>query len=217
MAPPDAAHFQFVMRIVAGEARGRKLSAPRSKLVRPTSDRVREAVFNTLGSLGAELEGACVADLFAGTGALGLEAISRGAKQAIFMDNSPQALAALGDNITSLGWQEHSSVYPLDVMSTQAQNILESQYFDLVFCDPPYVFDSWAELLGKLNCGLLVAESDTEIDIKISSKISSKTSTQISSKSAAFNDLSKPDWEIRKIKQYGATVITIIAPIASKT
>lgn len=194
------------MRIVSGEARGRKLTAPKSHQVRPTSDRVREAIFNTLGSMSVEFQGACVADLFAGTGALGLEAISRGAKQATFMDNFPQALTALKGNIGSLGWQERCRVYPLDVMSEQAHNIFATQHFDVIFCDPPYIFADWEELLGKLRCDLLVAES--------SDQPVAQSSKESVAKSAIATAISKANWQIRKIKHFRTTVITIIEPFA---
>ena len=91
------------MRIVAGSARGRKLAAPDGPDTRPTSDRVREAMFNALYSLDDVVADATVLDLFAGTGALGLEALSRGAAHAVFVERNPRALRALEQNIDSTG------------------------------------------------------------------------------------------------------------------
>src|SRR5262245_17634651 len=90
------------MRIVAGSRRGRKLAAPEGSATRPTSDRVREAVFNALYSLGDPIDGATVVDLFAGTGAYGLEALSRGAAHAVFVESNRPAFAVLTANIRAL-------------------------------------------------------------------------------------------------------------------
>src|SRR5690348_13221449 len=90
------------MRVVAGTAGGRRLRAPKGTTIRPTSDRVRESIFNSLQSMDA-IEGAAVADLFAGTGALGIEALSRGAASAIFVDEDRAAAALIRDNLAATG------------------------------------------------------------------------------------------------------------------
>ncbi|MGA1345675.1 MAG: RsmD family RNA methyltransferase, partial [Ilumatobacteraceae bacterium] len=90
------------MRVVAGELRGRRIVAPAGRDTRPTTDRVREAIFNALGSAGL-VEGALVADLFAGSGALGIEALSRGAERCVFVETDRAALAALEQNLDHLG------------------------------------------------------------------------------------------------------------------
>ncbi len=132
------------MRIVGGAWRGRRLAAPAGHGVRPTSDRAREALFNILenGPAFAELDiaGAVVVDAFAGTGALGLEALSRGAALALFLETDADALVVLRQNLDSLGARERARAYPLD--ATQPGRAPEA--CDLALLDPPY----GAELAG---------------------------------------------------------------------
>src|SRR5438093_104252 len=103
------------MRVVAGTARGRRLQAPPGRDVRPTSDRVREAVFSSLASLDV-IEGATVADLFAGSGAMGVEALSRGAASATFVDSSAAAVAAIRANLADTGLAGTATVVRADVL-----------------------------------------------------------------------------------------------------
>lgn len=123
------------MRIVSGHLRGRRLVAVPGRKTRPTADRVREAVFNILGSAP---RGAAVLDLFAGTGALGIEALSRGARMAVFVDTAPQAVAVLRKNVESCGLQDCARILRWDILKNM--NCLKpySRTFDLVFLDPPY-------------------------------------------------------------------------------
>src|SRR5574340_694484 len=100
------------MRIISGEARGRHLRAPRGAATRPTADRVREALFNILG----DVAGLAVLDLFAGTGALGLEALSRGAASAVLVDNAEAAVRVIQANVALLGYEDRSRVLRLDVV-----------------------------------------------------------------------------------------------------
>ncbi|MBW2276408.1 MAG: 16S rRNA (guanine(966)-N(2))-methyltransferase RsmD [Deltaproteobacteria bacterium] len=123
------------MRVVAGQAKGRKLVAPSGRDVRPTSDRVREALFSTLGTAVA---GARVLDLFAGSGALGLEALSRGASVAVFVDNSRRAVDAVRRNLEATGFGECARVIPGDALVVLDRLGGERSAFDLVFLDPPY-------------------------------------------------------------------------------
>jgi 16S rRNA (guanine966-N2)-methyltransferase len=117
------------MRIVAGELKGRRLRSPRGGGVRPTADRVREAIFSILGSV----EGAVVLDLFAGTGALGLEALSRGAASATLVDRAP---ATARRNVDDLGLGERAELVRSDVPRYLRR--VAGARFDLVFIDPPY-------------------------------------------------------------------------------
>jgi 16S rRNA (guanine966-N2)-methyltransferase len=119
------------MRVIAGRLGGRRLGAPRGQATRPTSDRVREALFSALG----DVSGARVLDLYAGTGALGIEALSRGAARATFVDNARPALAALRENLASLDLTGETSVIAQPVARAAAS--IEGP-FDLVFADPPY-------------------------------------------------------------------------------
>jgi 16S rRNA (guanine966-N2)-methyltransferase len=127
------------LRVVAGTFRGRRLSAPRGTRTRPTADRVREALFSMLGDVG----GARVLDLYAGSGALGIEALSRGADSAMFVERDAQAVATIERNLASLGLD--APVARQDVLRFLAR---ADGAFDLVFCDPPY--DSASRLAGPL-------------------------------------------------------------------
>lgn len=152
------------MRVVAGSARGRRLVAPRGRDVRPTADRVREAVFNALGSLDA-VRGSQVLDLFAGSGALGIEALSRGAAHATFVERAPRALRALEANLASTGLADRATVVRGDVLDRLDR--LQGGV-DLVLADPPYAFGQWGELLERLARrhpgAVVVAESDRDIE-----------------------------------------------------
>ena len=131
------------MRITGGTARGRKLISPKARggeFIRPTSDRVREALFSILGKM---VIGTRVLDLFAGTGSLGLEALSRGAQQAVFIDQSPQALDLIHRNIALCFPDASAEYHRLDLNKKSTLRILESKLagntlFNLVFLDPPY-------------------------------------------------------------------------------
>lgn len=123
------------MRIVAGEYRGRRLTAPSGEGTRPTSDRVREALFSILGPLA----GLRVLDLFAGTGALGLEALSRGAEHATFVERDRRALAALRHNLEALGVPADAArVHPRDAAAFLRDAVRRDDKYDLVLLDPPY-------------------------------------------------------------------------------
>ena len=125
------------MRIVGGRLGGRTLLAPKSQAIRPTADRLREALFNILQhSYGDPVEGARVLDLFAGTGALGLEALSRGAAFVLFVDDGAEARALLRGNVDALGAGGASKVYRRDATRLGPAHPMEP--FSLAFLDPPY-------------------------------------------------------------------------------
>jgi 16S rRNA (guanine966-N2)-methyltransferase len=169
----------FGMRVVAGELGGRKIVAPEGTNTRPTTDRVREAIFNSLGSSGI-LDGALVADLFAGSGAVGIEALSRGAERCVFVERDRNARYALEDNLEALNLGDRSKVITSDAMA-----VASSLDCDIVFADPPYDFDAWERLLGLVRADLLVAESGRSITCP-------------------------PGWEITREKKYGRTVVTFL-------
>ena len=171
-----------VMRVVGGSHKGRHLESPNGWMVRPTSDRTREAVFNILYSLGYP-RNAEVLDLFAGTGALGIEGLSRGAKSAIFVDKSARACSLIRENLLSLGLNA-------TVIQQDAQIYLSSLSAppDIIFADPPYEFDSWPMILSQIKSSLVVAESDREI-------------------------LVEDGWRVLKSRSYGKTVVTILEPV----
>ena len=125
------------MRIVGGRLRGRALAAPNSRAIRPTADRLREALFNILvHAYGDPISGARVLDLFAGTGALGLEALSRGAVFALFVDDGADARALLRENVEALGLGGATRVFRRDAVKLGPAHPLEP--FSLAFLDPPY-------------------------------------------------------------------------------
>ena len=125
------------MRIVGGEFKGRTLKAPRSDAIRPTSDRTRESLFNSLAhAYPGSVAGARVLELFAGTGAVGLEALSRGAKSAIFVDNSVEGRALIQSNIEALGLTGRTKIFRRDAAALGLCRGLDP--YGLVFADPPY-------------------------------------------------------------------------------
>jgi 16S rRNA (guanine966-N2)-methyltransferase len=125
------------VRIVGGRLRGRALAAPKSGAIRPTADRLREALFNILAhAYGDPVTGARVLDLFAGTGALGLEAVSRGALFALFVDDAAEARALLRANVEALGLGGVTRIFRRDATRLGAAHPVEP--FGLVFADPPY-------------------------------------------------------------------------------
>jgi len=154
------------MRVIAGELGGRRLQAPRGLATRPTAERVREALFSMLGPLADAL----VLDLFAGSGALGIEALSRGAAHATFVERAPGALAALRANLAALELAERSRVISGDALAA----LRGTDKYDLVFLDPPYAFAPALagalsrELPGVLRPGArVVSESDRRAPLEL--------------------------------------------------
>ena len=131
------------MRIVSGIYGGRRLVAPKDRRVRPTADRVREAWMSILGS---DLEGARVLDLYAGSGALGLEALSRGAASADFVEISPASLDALQANVVALGVENRSRIHRAEALRFAER--LGAGKFDIALADPPYTRDDAARLVA---------------------------------------------------------------------
>ena len=167
------------MRVVAGSLGGRRINAGDSESLRPTADRVREAMFNSLYSLGA-ITDAVVLDLFAGSGALGIEALSRGAARVIFVENDRRALAVLRENLVSLGLQHQATVLPADATTFLAR----AEPYDLLLLDPPYSFDCWPELLAEVRDSVVAIESDREVEIPKS-------------------------WDTHRVRRYAGTVVTL--------
>ena len=155
---------------------------PDGDKTRPTTDRVREATFNALFSLDA-IDGATFCDLFAGSGALGLEALSRGAASAVFVERDRAALNALRTNVENLGFDKAATVVAADSMAW----LRRAEAVDVLLADPPYDFDRWDELFASANAPLVVAESG--------------------------RPLSPPDgWEVLRERTYGSTVVAILRP-----
>jgi len=166
--------------VVAGSLRGRAIKAPDGDATRPTTDRAREALFNALNSLGA-IDGSNVLDLYAGSGALGIEALSRGAAKCTFVERDRRALDAIRSNVSHLGIADRSNVLAGDVPTLLA---------DLVLADPPYGYDEWGRLLDLIApClapdALVVAESGRELT-------------------------PSDEWEIVREKRYGRAWVTFL-------
>lgn len=195
------------MRVVAGEARGRLLRAPAGRTTRPTADRVREAVFSMLGAV-VDLDGAVVVDLFAGSGALGIEALSRGSAFATFVESDPSALQAIRANLGGLGFgPDRAAVVRGDAVAWAGQNgvpaptaggwLLDSAgvhgaAIRVVLADPPYAFDRWPRLLAAIRSWADVAVLETGADLDLG-----------------------PQWTAVRRRRYGATVVTIARPALS--
>ncbi len=140
------------MRVVGGRLRGRTLAAPKGQSIRPTSDRLRESLFNILAhAYGDPVGGARVLDLFAGTGALGIEAISRGAAFCLFVDDGAEARALIRQNVDTLGLGQVTRVFRRDAANLGAAHPVEP--FGLVFLDPPYRKGLAARALVALRDG----------------------------------------------------------------
>lgn len=140
------------MRVVGGSLRGRALAAPASPAIRPTADRLRESLFNILAhAYGDPVSGARVLDLFAGTGALGVEALSRGAAFALFVDESAEARALLRENVAALGLGGSSRIFRRD--ATQLGPAHPLAPFSLGFLDPPYGQGLAAKALASARAG----------------------------------------------------------------
>ena len=169
--------------MVAGTARGRRLTAPPGLAVRPTSDRVREAVLNMVASR-VDLVGATVLDLFAGTGAMGIEALSRGAAEAVFVDADRAAVEAVRANLAATRLAG-GRVVRADVLRFLAEEAAPAA--DVAFVDPPYAFDRWPEVFAGVRAGLVVAESDRELE-------------------------PGAGWEVMKVRRHGSTVVTLAVP-----
>ena len=151
-----------MLRIIGGKFRGRKIKQPELDSVRPTKDRIREAVFNVIA---AAVPGASVLDVFAGSGAYGLEALSRGAEKAVFVDKNPLCVRIINDNISVLGEAGACEVFALDAFKYLEDAHGVKRRFDLVFADPPYNTGAAKNFLLKLNqydilnpSGILIVE-----------------------------------------------------------
>lgn len=168
------------VRVVAGSAKGRRLAAPKGIATRPTSDRTREAIFNSLHSLGA-VEDATVLDLFAGSGALGIEALSRGARHCTFVEQAAAAARVIRANLEATGLARRAEVVVADALTFLGGS---RRAFDVCLADPPYAFDRWPEVLAALEATVVVIESDHPVALP-----------------AAFDDV--------RTRRYGGTVVTL--------
>ena len=175
------------MRVIGGRSRGRRLAAKLPRSVRPTSDRVRESIFDILGSLGG-VDGLHVVDLFCGSGALGLEALSRGAASATFVDQDPEALGAVRENLAAVGLDTEAATLVRATLPEWLRTPGGARAFDLAFCDPPYDFADWPGLLAGLRAARVVMESGAPIGLA---------------------EGPEAPWVGIKERQYGGTLVTV--------
>ncbi len=177
------------MRVIGGRSRGRRLAAKLPKSVRPTSDRVRESIFDILGSQGG-VAGLRVLDLFCGSGALGVEALSRGAASATFVDLDPDALDAVRENLTAVGLADADATLVRASLpawlrtGTSNRSPAPGHAYDLALCDPPYDFADWPALLAALDAATVVMESSSPIPLPEA-------------------------WVVARERRYGGTLITV--------
>ena len=155
------------VRVVSGEVGGRRIATPPGDATRPTADRVREAVFNALDSMGV-VDDARALDAYAGSGALGIEALSRGAAHVTFADADATARAVVTDNLEALGLSARAAVMSGDGANTIGRP--PAGGWDLIFLDPPYAFDDWSDLLASArdnlaDRGVAVVESIHDVSL----------------------------------------------------
>lgn len=144
------------MRITGGDFKGRRLKGPKGRFLRPTSDMVRKAIFDILGPRG--VEGKRVLDLFAGSGAIGLEALSRGAQRVVFVEKDRGVVELIKENVKAVGLEDRVRVYNLDAKKAVRVLKEKGEEFDLIFMDPPYRDQRLVEqvLTEILDKGILV-------------------------------------------------------------
>lgn len=156
------------MRIIAGEARGRSIVAPKGINTRPTQDHVRESLFNILMH---DTPDAVVLDLFAGSGALALEAVSRGAAEATLVDHNPQAIACINRNVETLRMDAHVTVMRSDWQTALERLKQEGKKFSLVFLDPPYLMRDTGQICTRMaDAGLLKEDALVVIEHRSDAK-----------------------------------------------
>jgi 16S rRNA (guanine(966)-N(2))-methyltransferase RsmD len=181
------------MRVISGTAKGRSLVPPNDRRVRPTSDRTKEALFSIIGSLCGDITGFSVLDIFDGTGSLGIEALSRGADKAVFIDNQRSSAALIKTNLNSTGFARDSEVLIADAEAALVQTAIQGRLFNLVFADPPYSQGIAQQLLRQLG-SLPVLADGALVVIETSSR----------------EDLPQSEGELKQIDRriYGDTALT---------
>ena len=147
------------MRVISGSAKGRKLVVPSGDHVRPTKDRVKEAIFNSLHSYGL-VENRSFLDLFSGTGSLGIEALSRGAKSVVFIDHHAEAIDCIILNVEKLNYGSTSKI-----LKTDAEFPQRDDYFDVAL-GSPYKYEHWGTLLKRVNANSIVIESSEQVTLE---------------------------------------------------
>lgn len=157
------------MRVISGSARGHKLIAPDGLKTRPTTDRIKESLFNIIAP---DLYGAVFLDLFSGSGGIGIEALSRGAEMAVFVDNGKKAIEAVEANLCHTKLKDKAAVYKTDVIEAIKVLSGKNMKFDIIFMDPPYSSGFYESVLREITLGgllkedgYIIAERSSEIDL----------------------------------------------------
>lgn len=190
------------MRILGGEARSRIIKTREGNGTRPTDARSRETLFNIVG---ARTQDARVLDLYAGSGSLGLEALSRGASSCLFIEQNAQACRAVGDNIRALKWEDRATIWQNSVKKALQRLVEKEERFDLVFADPPFdratelpelcaLLDNAAPLLHngkKPFCGLLVIQHHWKAEVQLSAAYSRVQERRAGESQLSFFELSQ--------------------------
>ncbi|MDE2059079.1 MAG: 16S rRNA (guanine(966)-N(2))-methyltransferase RsmD [candidate division NC10 bacterium] len=148
------------MRVIGGLARGRRILAPRGRRTRPTSDYLREVLFNLLAQ---QIEGRTFLDLYAGTGAVGIEALSRGAAVAVFVEHNRSALTMLHRNLDTSGFRDRAEVVPMEVLRYLRRSVCGSRQFDLIFLDPPYLHTDAGAVISLIASTRILAPTGMTI------------------------------------------------------
>ncbi|SFM52427.1 16S rRNA (guanine(966)-N(2))-methyltransferase RsmD [Thermodesulforhabdus norvegica] len=182
-----------MIRITGGRFKGRRLLVPGGKKVRPTTERVRESIFSIIGD---RVQGARVLDVFAGTGVLGLEALSRGAVHAVFIERNPRVFSVLKQNIALCNAEKESEVYCLDWLKGVKKLFERGLAFDLIFADPPY----------DLHLGRRFFENVREL--------SHPETIVVFERSAGRSiEFEEDKWKLIRVRKYGETVIDFFGPL----
>ncbi|MBE5921792.1 MAG: 16S rRNA (guanine(966)-N(2))-methyltransferase RsmD [Lachnospiraceae bacterium] len=183
------------MRVIAGSARRITLTTPAGLDTRPTTDRIKETLFNILQP---ELPGCCFLDLFAGSGGIGIEALSRGASEAVFVENSRKAVVCIQENLKKTHFEKQSAVFAMDALA--AINRLDSsgRAFDIIFLDPPYGKGLQGKVLAALTGSNLVHEDtlvifEESLDVKV-------------------EEMDLSGFEIERIKEYKTNMHVFLKP-----
>ncbi len=180
------------MRVIAGSAKGTRLKTPKGMAVRPTSDRVKEALFSMLG---LRINESLFLDLYAGSGAIGIESLSRGARACVFVDHKKENISLIKENLNKTRLTEKARLIPVDAQKTVLKLAREGFKADLVYLDPPYACKDIARVVQSIfsyqvidQNGLLVVEHDTK------------------------NRQWTEDFPVTREKRYGDTCLTFITP-----
>jgi len=182
-----------ILRVISGLSKGHKLKTVNGLNTRPTTDRVKESVFSVIAPY---IEDACVLDLFAGTGSLGIEALSRGAKEAVFVDHHKECIDVIQQNIKHTKFEDKSTVIFDDVYRAMVKLAQNGMRFDMFFLDPPYSNGYLPRIISQLEvCDLLKKDSIIVAECF---------------KEDAYPD-SVSNIKVRKIKEYGETLVVFYA------